>query len=128
LQGDLILKAGAYAKLAAAYKEKRLSAKVQAGIDTKLLLGLSLSAYARAWAGAFGITGELKKEWILAQKTIDTHLGFSLMAPFEYADDTGMKFPELKDIQMTKPDFTLDNAKRILNEIFSSAPEKKTES
>ena len=93
-----------------------------------MLLGLSLSAYARAWAGAFGITGELKKEWILAQKTIDTHLGFSLMAPFEYADDSGMKFPELKDIQMTKPDFTLDNAKRILNEIFSSAPEKKTES
>lgn len=128
LQGDLILRAGAYAKLAAAYKEKKLSAKVTAGIDTKLLLGLSLSAYARAWAGAFGITGELKKEWILAQKTIDTHLGFSLMAPFEYADDTGMKFPELKDIEMTKPDFTLDNAKRILNEIFSSAPEKKTES
>lgn len=128
LQGDLILRAGAFAKLAAAYKDKRLTAKVEAGINTQLLLGLALSAYARAWAGAFGIEGEVKKEWILAKKTIDTHLGFSLKAPFEYADDSGIKFPELKDIEMSQPDFTLDNAKRIINEIFSSAPEKKTES
>lgn len=127
LQGDLILRAGAFANLNASYKKKRFTAKVDAGIDAKLLLGLSLGAYARAWAGAFGITGEIRKDWILAQRQIDTHLGFYVKAPFEYADDTGIKLPEMKDIEFRKPEFTLDNAKRIINEIFSGAPEKVTE-
>ena len=128
LQGDLILKAGAFANLAASYKKKRFAAKVEAGIEAKLLLGLALSAYARAWAGAFGIEGEIRKDWILAQRTIDTRLGFYVKAPFEYADDTGIKLPEMKDIEFRKPDVTLENAKRIISEIFSAAPEKVTES
>ena len=128
LQGDLILRAGAFANLNAAYKKKRFTAKVEAGIDAKLLLGLALSAYARAWAGAFGITGEIRKDWILAQRQIDTRLGFYVKAPFEYADDTGIKLPELKDIEFRKPEFTMENAKRIIGEIFSGAPEKVTES
>jgi hypothetical protein len=128
LQGDLILRAGAFANLNASYKKKRFTAKVEAGIDAKVLLGLALSAYARAWAGAFGIQGEIRKDWILAQRTIDTKLGFYVKAPFEYADDTGIKLPEMKDIEFRKPDVTLDNAKRIIGEIFSGAPEKVTES
>ena len=128
LQGDLILKAGAFANLNAAYKKKRLTAKVEAGIDAKLLLGLALSAYARAWAGAFGIEGEIRKDWILAQRTIDTRLGFFVKAPFEYADDTGIKLPTMDDIEFRKPEFTLENAKRIIGEIFGAAPEKVTES
>lgn len=127
LQGDLILRAGAFANLDASYKKKRFAAKIEAGIDAKLLLGLSLSAYARAWAGAFGIEGEIRKDWILAQRTIDTRLGFYVKAPFEYADDTGIKLPEVKDIEFRKPDVTLENAKRIISEIFSAAPEKVTE-
>lgn len=127
LQGDLILKAGAFANLDASYKKKRFAAKVEAGIDAKVLLGLSLSAYARAYAGAFGIEGEIRKDWILAQRTIDTRLGFYVKAPFEYADDTGLKMPEMKDIEFRKPDVTLENAKRIIGEIFSAAPEKVTE-
>jgi hypothetical protein len=128
LQGDLILRAGAFANLAAAYKKKRFSAKIEAGIDAKLLLGLALSAYARAWAGAFGIQGEIRKDWILAQRQIDTRLGFYVKAPFEYADDTGIKLPEFKDIEFRKPELTMENAKRIIGEIFSGAPEKVTES
>jgi hypothetical protein len=128
LQGDLILRAGAFANLNASYKKKRFAAKIEAGIDAKLLLGLALSAYARAWAGAFGIQGEIRKDWILAQRQIDTRLGFYVKAPFEYADDTGIKLPELKDIEFRKPEFTMDNAKRIIGEIFSGAPEKVTES
>ena len=128
LQGDLILRAGAFANLNASYKKKRFTAKVEAGIDAKLLLGLALSAYARAWAGAFGIQGEVRKDWILAQRQIDTRLGFYVKAPFEYADDTGIKLPEMKDIEFRKPDVTLENAKRIISEIFSGAPEKVTES
>jgi hypothetical protein len=128
LQGDLILRAGAFANLNASYKKKRFSAKIEAGIDAKLLLGLALSAYARAWAGAFGIQGEIRKDWILAQRQIDTRLGFYVKAPFEYADDTGIKLPELKDIEFRKPEFTMENAKRIIGEIFSGAPEKVTES
>jgi len=128
LQGDLILRAGAFANLNASYKKKRFTAKVEAGIDAKLLLGLALSAYARAWAGAFGIQGEIRKDWILAQRQIDTRLGFYVKAPFEYADDTGIKLPEMKDIEFRKPDVTLENAKRIISEIFSGAPEKVTES
>lgn len=125
LQGDLTLSAGAFANLDAAYKAKRLTAKVVAGIDTKLLLGLSLTAFARAWAGAFGITGELRKDWTLAKKTIDTGVGFYLSAPFEYADDTGIKLPELKDITLRKPDFNFSN---ILTQVFGSAQTKEKKS
>jgi hypothetical protein len=125
LQGDLIISAGAFANLMASYKKKRLTAKIEAGIEAKLLLGLSLSAFARAWAGAFGITGEVRKDWTLAQKKIDTQLGFYVKAPFEYADDTGVKLPEFKDIELRKPEITEANLKRILGEIFGSA--QKTE-
>jgi hypothetical protein len=127
LQGDLILSAGAFANFDAAYKKKRLTAKLEAGIDTKLLLGLSLTAFARAWAGAFGITGEVRKDWTLAKKTIDTQIGFYLSAPFEYADETGVKLPELKDITLRKPNITTENLKRILGELFGGASEKKIE-
>jgi Domain of unknown function (DUF4157) len=125
LQGDLTLRAGAFANLDAAYEKKRLTAKLVAGIETKLLLGLTLSAFARAWAGAFGIRGEVRKDWILAKKTIDPGLSFSLSAPFEYADDIGVKLPELKDITLKKPEFDF---KRVLGQVFGEAPEKKTES
>lgn len=127
LQGDLILNAGAFANFDAEYKKKRLTAKLVAGIDTKLLLGLSLTAFARAWAGAFGIYGEVRKDWVLASKKIDTRLGFYLSAPFEYADDTGVKLPEFKDITLKEPELTTENLKRILGEIFGAAPEKKIE-
>ena len=130
LTGELIIDAGAFANFKAAYKEKKLSAHLDAGLKAKLLLGLGLTAGVRAWAGAFGISGELKKEWTLARKVIDTQLGFYLSAPFDYADDTGIKLPELKDITLTKPDITTENLKRILSEIFGAASptEKRTES
>jgi hypothetical protein len=128
LQGDLMLTAGAFADFNAEYKKKRLTAKLVAGIDTKLLLGLSLTAFARAWAGAFGISGEVRKDWTLARKVIDTHLGFYLSAPFEYADDTGVKLPELKDITLKKPELTTENLERVMREIFGGASEKKVES
>ncbi|WHZ26494.1 MAG: hypothetical protein OJF51_001289 [Nitrospira sp.] len=127
LRGDLILSAGAFANFDAAYKKKRLTAKLVAGIDTKLLLGLSLTAFARAWAGAFGISGELRKDWTLAKKTIDTRVGFFISAPFEYADDTGVKLPEFKDVTLKKPEITTDNLKRILGELFGSASEKEVQ-
>lgn len=127
LRGDLILSAGAFANFDAAYKKKRLTAKLVAGIDTKLLLGLALTAFARAWAGAFGISGEIRKDWTLAKKTIDTHIGFFISAPFEYADDTGVKLPEFKDITLKKPEITTDNLKRILGELFGSASEKEVQ-
>lgn len=128
LQGDLTLKAGAFANLQAAYKDKRLTAKVQAGIDAKLLLGLSLSAYARAWAGAFGIEGEVRKDWVLAKREIDTRLGFYVMAPFSYADDSGIKLPSMEEVEFRKPELTKENMERIVGEIFGSAKETKTES
>ena len=127
LQGDLTLRAGAFANLMAAYKDKRLTAKVDAGIDAKLLLGLSLTAYARAWAGAFGIEGEVRKDWELAKREIDTRLGFYVSAPFSYADDTGIKLPSVEEIDFRKPEVTEENMKRILGEIFGSAKESKTE-
>jgi hypothetical protein len=128
LQGDLILKAGAFANFDAAYKKKKLSAKLVAGIDSKLLLGITLSAFVRAWAGAFGLTAETRKDWTLAKRTIDTRLGFYISAPFEYADDTGVKLPEFKDITLKKPEVTADNMKRILGEIFGQSAEKETKS
>lgn len=127
LTGDLILRAGAFANLDAAYKEKRLTAKVVAGIDAKLLLGLTLAAWVRAYAGAFGLNFETRKDWKLAQKTIDTRLGLYISAPFSYADDSGIKLPELKDVTLTKPEVTTENLKRILTEIFSGAEEKTAE-
>ncbi len=127
LQGDLILSAGAFATLDAAYKKKHLTAKVTAGIDTKLLLGLSLTAFVHAWAGAFGLKAETRKDWTLAKKTIDTHLGFYLSAPFEYNDETGIKLPEAKDITFKKPDVSLENMKRILGDIFGESSEKRIE-
>jgi hypothetical protein len=36
--------------------------------------------------------------------------------------------PEFKDIEFRKPELTMENAKRIIGEIFSGAPEKVTES
>jgi hypothetical protein len=128
LQGDLTLQAGAFANIQAEYAKKRLTAKLVAGIETKLLLGLSLSAFVRAWAGAFGLSTETRKDWTLAKKTIDTRIGFSLSAPFEYADDTGVKLPTIKEVELKKPDISTDNMKRILTEIFGSASEKVTES
>ncbi|MGH9866937.1 MAG: DUF4157 domain-containing protein [Candidatus Polarisedimenticolia bacterium] len=128
LQGDLMLTAGAFANFQAEYKKKRLTAKLVAGIDTKLLLGLSLTAFVRAWAGAFGLTADTRKDWTLAKKTINTGIGFYLSAPFEYADDTGIKLPTLDEVTLKKPDISTDNLKRILGEIFGSASEKVTES
>jgi hypothetical protein len=128
LQGDLMLKAGAFADFTAAYENRKLSAKLEAGIDTKLLLGLSLTAFVRAWAGAFGFSGEVRKDWTLAKKTIDTGLGFYIKAPFAYADDTGVKLPELKDIELRKPQFTKENMERILGEIFSGVTPTTKES
>lgn len=128
LQGDLILRAGAFANFDAAYKKKKLTAKLVAGIDSKLLLGITLTAFVRAWAGAFGLTAETRKDWTLAKRTIDTRLGFYISAPFEYADGSGVKIPEFKDITLKKPEVTADNMKRILGEIFGQADEKKTES
>ncbi|HET7537422.1 MAG TPA: hypothetical protein VFJ90_13265, partial [Candidatus Didemnitutus sp.] len=127
LTGELKLTAGAFADLKASYEKKKLTAKVVAGIDTQLLLGLTLTAFARAWAGAFGITGELRKDWTLAKRNIDTHLGFYLSAPFEYADDTGIKLPALQDVTLKKPEVTSENLKRILSEIFSGAKETPTQ-
>lgn len=117
LTGELILSAGAFAKLDAAYKAKKLTAKVDAGIETSLMLGIALTAFARAYAGAFGITGELRKDWTLGKKTIDTGIGFSLRAPFSYDSDTGVKLPELKDIDLKKPDLDF---KKIVNQLFAS--------
>lgn len=128
LTGEIILSAGAFANFKAAYKQKKLSAHLDAGIEAKLLLGLSLTAFARAWAGAFGISGEVRKDWTLARKVIDTQLGFYLSAPFDYADDTGIKLPSLDDITLKKPELTTENLKRILGEIFGSSSEKTAES
>jgi hypothetical protein len=125
LQGDLILSAGAFAKLDAAYKAQRLTAKVEAGLETKLLLGLSLTAFARAWAGAFGISGEIRKDWTLARKVIDTGVDFYMSAPFEYAEDTGVKLPEMKDITIRKPSLNFDN---IVSQIFGSAQAREKQS
>lgn len=128
LEGDLILHGGAFARLDAAYERQRLTAEVVAGLDTKLLLGLSLSAFVRAWAGAFGVKGELRQDWTLAKKTIDTQLGFYLSAPFSYANDTGIKLPEVKDITLKKPEVTKENLKRILSELFGQSSSKQVES
>jgi hypothetical protein len=128
LQGDVIVRAGIFADFTAAYANKKLSAKLVAGMDTKLLLGLTLTAFVRAWAGGFGLSTETRKDWTLAKKMIDTQLGFYVSAPFEYADDTGAKLPEFKDITLKKPQVTVDNMKRILGEIFSASSEKETPS
>jgi hypothetical protein len=125
LQGDLILSAGAFAKLDAAYKAQRLTAKVEAGLETKLLLGLSLTAFARAWAGAFGISGEVRKDWTLARKVVDTGVDFYMSAPFEYAEDTGVKLPEMKDITIRKPSL---NFEHIVSQIFGSAQTREKQS
>jgi hypothetical protein len=127
LTGELRLDAGAFANFDAAYKKKHLTAKLVAGIDTKLLLGISLTAFLHAWAGAFGFKAETRKDWTLAKKVIDTGIGFYISAPFEYADDTGVKLPEVKDITLKKPDITAENMKRILGEIFGSSSEKTVE-
>ena len=128
LSGELRLSAGVFAKLDAAYKKKRLTAKIIAGMETKLMLGLMLTAYVRAWAGAFGLKLETRKDWTLAKKTIDTGLGFYLAAPFEYADDTGIKLPELKDVTFKEPDVSTANLKRILGQIFGDSTETVKES
>ena len=127
LTGDLILSAGAFADFTAAYKNKRLSAKLNAGIKTELLLGITLTAFAHAWAGAFGLGVDYRKDWTLAHKQVDTGLGFSLSAPFEYADDTGVKLPELKDVDLQKPDISVENMKHVLGQLFGSATETKKE-
>ncbi|MGB8886250.1 MAG: DUF4157 domain-containing protein [Candidatus Korobacteraceae bacterium] len=119
LTGELILSAGAFAKLDAAYKAKKLTAKVEAGIETSLMLGIALTAFARAWAGAFGFSGELRKDWVLGKKTIDTGVGFTLSAPFLYDSETGIKLPEAKDITLKKPE--LDFGK-IVKQLFADAP------
>jgi hypothetical protein len=127
LTGELRLDAGAFADFEAAYKKKHLTAKMTAGIKTQLLLGISLTAFVHAWAGAFGFKAETRKDWTLAKKVIDTGIGFFISAPFEYSDETGVKLPEFKDITLKKPDITSDNMKRILGEIFGSSSEKTVE-
>jgi hypothetical protein len=120
LQGDLILEGGVFAKFEARYKGGHLSAKVEAGLKTELLLGLSLGLFVHAWAGAFGLSADIRKDWTVAKKKIDTGLGFFMSAPFEYADDKPFKFPSIDDVTIKKPDLTVDNMKRIVGELFSS--------
>jgi hypothetical protein len=120
LQGDLILEGGVFAKFNARYRGGHLSAKVDAGLETKLLLGLSLGLFVHAWAGAFGLSADVRKDWTLAKKTVDTGLGFYMSAPIEYADDKPFKFPSIEDVTIKKPDLTVANMKRIVGELFSS--------
>lgn len=123
LNGDLRLTGGAFAKLDATYEKNRLKAKMDAGMETRLLLGLALSAFARAWAGAFGVQREAKKEWELARKTIDTGVNFSLSAPFEYDSESGMKLPDAKDITLKKPEIDIQ---RLVDQIFKETPVKSS--
>ncbi len=128
LSGELTLTAGVFAELNGGYENKRLFANVLAGMKTELLLKLALTAYVRAWAGIFFLKAETRKDWTLAEKTINTGLGFYIAAPFGYADDTGIKLPWYKDVIVKEPDVSAENMKRILGDIFGKSREKVTES
>ena len=127
LTGTLTLDGGIFVPFEAKYESGDISGKITPELKFKLLLGLALSIHAWAKAGVGWFSVKTGKTWDILKKTVDTHLGFSVKAPISYSTKTGPKFPTLDQVEITKPDLSMDNMKRILKELVgdSDPPEKE---
>jgi Domain of unknown function (DUF4157) len=127
LSGTVTLKGGLFAPFSATYKDGKIAAKLTPEIKAALLLALALDFTAWAKAGIGWLSVKTEKTWNLARREIDTGIGFSLKAPFEYATDTGVKLPTFNDIEMKKPEITTEKMKSILRQLVDGADTKERE-
>lgn len=122
--GTIKLKGGLFVPFSGSFKQGKIEAELNPELKFALLLGLALSIRAWAKAGFGWLSVKTSKEWILAQKEIDTGLGFSFKAPIKYSSDKGATLPSFNQVEVKKPDVSKEKLKSILSQLVSSADEK----
>ena len=127
LSGTITLKGGLFAPFSATYKDGKIAAKLTPEIKAALLLAIALDFTAWAKAGIGWLSVKTEKTWNLARREIDTGIGFSLKAPFEYATDTGVKLPTFNEIELKKPEISAEKMKSILRQLVEGADPKERE-
>ncbi|WP_205504338.1 eCIS core domain-containing protein [Rufibacter psychrotolerans] len=67
-------------------------------------------------------------KWILAEKQLGMgNLGLKLDFPIKFKEDNSLILPEVKDMNLEKPNFSGDQGKEILNSAINGEAEKKLE-
>ena len=127
LTGVIALKGGFFAPFSATYAKGKIDAQLTPEIKFALMLGLALSIRAWAKAGIGWLSVKTEKEWVLAKRSIDTGLGFSMKAPISYSSEGGVKFPSIDDIEFKKPEITTEKLKSILEQLVSGASTSEKE-
>ena len=61
-------------------KDKKLTAKMTAGLSADLVIGAALTAYVMAYAKFLGMGADTRYDWTLAQTTFPTGIQFKLAA------------------------------------------------
>jgi hypothetical protein len=125
LTGTIRLQGGLFAPFSATFKQGKIEAELTPELKFALLLGLALSIRAWAKAGIGWLSVKTTKEWKLAEREIDTKLGFSLTAPIKYSSDKGPTLPSLDQITLKRPEITTENMKSILKQLVSGAETKE---
>ncbi len=125
LTGTITLAGGLFAPFSATYSQGKITASLTPEIKAALLLGLALDLTAWAKAGIGWLSVKTEKTWNLAQREINTGIGFSLKAPLSYSTDTGPKLPGSKEIDMKKPDITTAKMKDILRQLVEGSDPKE---
>lgn len=123
LTGNIELSGEVFGTLTAAYKARRFTATMVAGLRAELVLGLALTAYLRAYASSLvpGLGAEQRWDWKLAQASFPTGLQFELSAPFAYdsAGSPAFKPPGLNDVTFIKPNI---DPKALIQKVWARAP------
>jgi hypothetical protein len=127
ITGTIKLKGGLFVPFSGTYSNKEFSVEMTPEAKLQLLLGVALTATVWAKAGIGWLSVKTEKTWTLAQKEIDTKLGFGIKAPISYNSRTGANFPSLDTIEFVPPDFSSSNLSRIADELFSGAGESERE-
>jgi hypothetical protein len=123
--GTIKLKGGLFVPFSGSFKQGKIEAELNPELKFALLLGLALSIRAWAKAGFGWLSVKTSKEWILAQREIDTGLGFSFKAPIKYSSDKGATLPSFNQVEVKKPDISKEKLKSILSQLVSGADEKE---
>jgi hypothetical protein len=121
ITGTIKLQGGLFVPFKGNYSNKEFAVEMTPEAKLKLLLGVMLSATVWAKAGIGFLSVRTEKTWVLAQREIDTRLGFGIKAPISYSSRTGPKIPTLDQIQFVPPDFSKENLLRIADQLFSGA-------
>jgi len=126
LIGVIALVGGFKAPFNGSYKEGKIKVELTPEIEFALKLGLALCLRAWAKAGVGWLSVKTEKSWLLAQRNIDTGLGFSMSAPIKYSTDEGLQVPGIDDIKFPKkPDLSKENMMRILDQLVHGSDEKE---